>query len=369
VRTPYLKSTLQNAGATFEERCGAEVVSHFSDMATEQGIVRNSVGLTDFSSLQVYRMPEETAVDFLDGVLAGNVAGTRFGRITHTFLADDDGHILSDCYVANNDEEFLLLCESVIDTDELDGILDSCGAEAAKVERLHDSHVLLGLDGFEAWKVVRDTFGTDVLGLPYLSVEIYPFEDEDILLIRAGKTSEFGYLVLAPNSVAEALYGKFLEAVQALDGGPCGVAVHDSLRLEGRFFNIFKEGVAVRDPLVLGLQWMIDFDKESFRGGSAIAERRAAGSTQKIVGVAAAADCDALVPGAMIYHAGEPVAEVVAGCHSYVLDQKLALAVFPVELAYAGVTFALGAAEGPAVRTISMPPILPKSLTVRLDEM
>ncbi len=369
MRTSYLKPILEKAGAVFEERCGTEVVSHFSDIATENSTVRNVVGLTDFSFLQMYRMPEETAIEFLDGVLAGNVASTRFGRITHTFLADDDGNILSDCYVANNDEEFLLLCESVIDTDEVDRILDACGAQDAGVERLHDSHVLLGLDGFDAWKVVRDAFGSDVLGLPYLSVEIYPFEGEDILLMRAGKTSEFGYLVMAPTRVAAELYTKLQEAVKVLGGGPCGVAVHDGLRLEGRFFNIFKEGVAVRDPLVLGLQWMIDFDKESFHGGAAIATRRAEGVKQKIVGVAAAADCESLVPGAMIYHAGQPVAEVVASCHSYVLDQKLALAVFPFELAYSGVPFTLGAAEGPSVRTISMPPILPKSLTLRLDEV
>jgi len=38
-------------------------------------------------------------------------------------------------------------------------------------------------------------------------------------------------------------------------------------------------------------------------------------------------------------------------------------------LAYSGLSFRLGTADGPAVKTISMPPIMPKSLTVKLDEM
>jgi hypothetical protein len=51
------------------------------------------------------------------------------------------------------------------------------------------------------------------------------------------------------------------------------------------------------------------------------------------------------------------------------LNRRLALAVFPVELAYSGLAFNFGAADGPTVKTISMPPILSKSLTVKLDEM
>ncbi len=188
-------------------------------------------------------------------------------------------------------------------------------------------------------------------------------------LIRAGKTSEFGYLMLAPPSVAAALFDALRVAVAKRNGHLCGVDVHDDLRLEGRFFNIQAEGLRVRDPLVLGLQWMMDLDKEKFSGRDAIHQRRAAGLRRKIVGVAAEPGNDALVTGARIFHAGQPVGEVVADCYSFALNWRLALAVFPVELAYSGLSFRLGAPDGPAVRTISMPPIMPKSLTVKLDEM
>jgi aminomethyltransferase len=370
VRTPYLKSALQAAGAVFETRYGTEVVASVSDPATEYGHVRNAVGLTDFSFVQIYRVPEERACDFLDLFLAGNVARTRFGRLLHTFLPTEDGNVAADCYVANNDQEFILICESVVDTAEIDRIIESYGGTAAGIENWTDQRVLLSLDGIEAWKIVRELFGQDVLGLPYLAVEVYPFEGQNILLFRAGKTSEFGYLLLAPNAVAAALFGKLLDMARKLGGGLCGVNIHNDLRLEGRFFNIHREGLQVRDPLVLGLQWMIDFDKaDGFRGSKAILERRAAGLKRKIIGVSAAADCAALRPGAAVYYNGQPVAEVVTCCHSHVLGRKLGLAVFPVELAYSGLEFTLESAGGPAVKTISMPPILPKSLSIKLAEM
>jgi aminomethyltransferase len=217
--------------------------------------------------------------------------------------------------------------------------------------------------------VAKKIFGPDVVGLPYLSIENYTFEGEPVRFLRAGKTSEFGYLMIAPVKIAPALFDVLKSEAGQRGGRLCGVNAHDDLRLEGRFFNIFREGRRVRDPLPLGLQWMIDFDKENFSGSAAIKERRAAGLKKKIVGLAAEPGCAALKDGAQIFHEGRAVAEVVAEGHSVVLDQPLGLAVFPVELAYSGLSFRLAAADGPVVRTISMPPIMPRSLTVKLDEM
>ena len=369
MRVSPLREKLAAAGARFRDRDGVEVVSQFAERRTEYGAVRDAVGLTDFSHVRSFRLPEDKGIDFLDALLAGNVPKIRFGRVRHTLLADDHGWVIGDCYVANNDQEFLFLCESVVPDAELDAILQAAGGTQAGLEDLASNHALISLDGFKSWQVAKHLFGADVLGLPYLSIEVYPFEGQTVRLFRAGKTSEFGYLLLAPQSVAPALFDTLREAVDTRGGRLCGVDVHDDLRLEGRFFNVHAEGRRVRDPLVLGLQWMIDFDKGAFRGSAAIKRRRAEGLKQKLIGVATEPGAEGLKPGAVIYHDGRPAAEVVAACFSWVLNQALGLAVFPIELAYSGLTFRLAAPEGPPLRTISMPPIMPRSLTVKLDEM
>ena len=368
MRTSSLKDRLAAAGAVFRERHGTEVVSRFADPHAECGAVRDAVGLTDFSFVRVYSLPEEKGIDFLDARLAGNVPKIRFGRVLHTFLADREGYLAADCYVANNDREFIFICESILPDDDLDALL-AAGAGESAVEDLNANHVVLSLDGFKSWEVVKKVFGPDVLGLPYLSIENYTFEGEPVRFLRAGKTSEFGYLLIAPVKVAPSLFDILNSEIQQRGGRLCGVDAHDNLRLEGRFFNIHAEGLRVRDPLPLGLQWMIDFDKENFSGCAAIKQRRAGGLKKKIVGIEAAPGCDALKDGARIFHEDREVAEIVASGRSFVLNQPLALALFPVELAYSGLPFRLGAPEGPVVKSISMPPIMPKSLTVKLDEM
>ena len=54
----------------------------------------------------------------------------------------------------------------------------------------------------------------------------------------------------------------------------------------------------------------------------------------------------------------EEVAEVVADAWSPGLGRRVALAVFRIDKAYAGLQFSLGSSRGPAVSTVSMPPIM-----------
>ena len=368
MRTSPLKDKLAAAGAIFRERHGVEVVSNFGNLQAECGAVRDAAALADFSFVRVFALPETPGIDFLDALLAGNVPKIRFGRVLHTFLADKNGLLAADCFVANNDQEFVFICESILPDAELDALL-AFGGKESPAKDLTASHVVLSLDGFKSWEIAKKIFGADIIGLPYLSIENYQFAGEPVRFIRAGKTSEFGYLLIAPVKIAAQLFDALKAGVEEQGGRLAGAEAHDALRLEGRFFNIFREGERVRDPLPLGLQWMIDLEKEHFSGSAAIKERRAAGLKQKIIGFAADANGTALKSGAQIFHEGRAVGGVVTDCVSHVLNQPLALGLLPLELAFSGLQFRVGAPDGLVARSISMPPIMPKSLAVKLDEM
>jgi len=179
MRISPLREKLAAAGAVFRERHGVEVVAHFGNHRAECGAVRDAAALTDFSFVRAFTLPEEKGIDFLDALLAGNVPKIRFGRVLHTFLADQNGLLAADCFVANNDQEFIFLCESILPDAELDVLLASAGVKSP-VEDLSASHAVLSLDGFKSWEIVKKIFGADVIGLPYLSIENYQFAGEPI---------------------------------------------------------------------------------------------------------------------------------------------------------------------------------------------
>lgn len=368
MRISPLHEALSARGAQFGERYGKEVALSVAGSAREYHFVRDAAGVTDFSFLQLFRFPEATGVDFLDRLVPGNVAKIRFGRALHTFLPDDEGCILADLLIANNDEEILVICEGIATDEAIRDQFLRLGAVEAGMEDLTETHAIISVDGFSAWDAMRKLAGPEVLGLPYLSIDTYEHEDTEFRVVRAGKTSEFGYLVLVERSQAAALFEQLAAAVGPT-GGVCGVAVHDDLRLEGRFLNVFREGAAVRDPLPLGLQWMIDVDKERFQGSVALLARREAGLHHKIIGLAIPATLPAPCPGAAVFDNGQQVGELITVCFSPTAAAWLALALLPVATAFAGLNFRLGASDGPAITSISMPPIVPKSLSVRLEEM
>jgi len=368
MRTSPLHDALSARGAQFGERYGKEVALTVAGGVNEYRFVRDAAGVTDFSHLQVFRFPEATGVDFLDRLVPGNVAKVRFGRALHTFLPDGDGCILGDLLVANNDEEIIVICEGIAADETIREQFLRLGGAEAGMEDLTGSHAVISVDGFSAWDAMRKLAGPEVLGLPYLSIDTYTHEEVSFRAVRAGKTSEFGYLVIVEKSRATGLFEQLAAAV-APAGGVCGVAIHDDLRLEGRFMNVFREGAAVRDPLPLGLQWMIDVEKEHFQGSEALFARREAGLRQKIIGLAIPAHVPAPRPATPLFDNGRQIGNLITVCFSPVASAWLALALLPVEIAFAGLSFRLGAGDGPVVSSISMPPIVPKSLSVRLEEM
>ena len=205
MRVSPLRELLAKRGAKFEDWSGVETATEFTSFEQEYKAVREAVGITDFSFTTRFKVPED-GLDMLESYVAGSVAGIRFGRVSHTLAASEEGYIESDLYVANDDEELIVLGESLIDDGATEKILAGLGSHEAGLSNIQDSTALIGLDGFNAWAVAKDLFGLDVLGLPYLSIETYDIEDTEIKLIRGGKTSEFGYLFLVPADKAASIW-------------------------------------------------------------------------------------------------------------------------------------------------------------------
>ncbi|NOZ87812.1 MAG: aminomethyl transferase family protein [Deltaproteobacteria bacterium] len=364
MRRSPVHERLAGLGASFEEKDSTEVATGFGSIEREYGFVRKSVGLADVSHYQVFRGAEDEAIFYLDEVLAANIANIRYGRMVHTFLADKDGMVVSDVYVANNEDEIIVLCESLLPDREVERLL--LGGNNPPLTNITGSTALFSLEGVSAWAVARDLFGQDVLGMPYLSAEPQEIGQIPITLFRAGKTGEFGYLAMCNSDNAPEVFDKLLASTSRNNGGMFGLDAYGILKLDGRFFNINSEGRRVRDPLPLGLQWMIDFTKDRFMGMEALLERRSKGLEQKVIAMRLDAPEEEVAPDDTVSLDNEEVGRIVAIGKSYTLDRQICLSLVNNDVAYSGLQFESG---GHKLTSISMPPFVPKSLEIKLDEV
>lgn len=347
-------------GAKFAEIAGAECVESFGDAAKESLALRESAVLCDISFARKFSFPEDAGLDFLDSVLAADILKLRYGKIADTFLADGGGRVATETLVADVDDRLVVVAEEA-----RAGACDLLAAGCDGAEDIAEKFVLLSVDGPEAWKVARDIFGGDILNLPFMSAEKYDFEGSGVYLLRAGRTGEYGYQFLAPNAAAERLADALLASLAKVGGTVCGFDAHKTARLEGNFFDVYEEGARVGCPIELGLQWMADFEKESFIGSEAIFAKRESGAAKKLVGLKSA---ESLSAGDAIFDGQTRAGEVVFASHSPTLNAFLAAALFCEEYAAAGFAFSKAPGGEADVFTLSRPAVVAKSLSRPMED-
>ena len=331
-----------------------DYVASVSDVNTEMNALRNSVVLSDISYMKKLAFDEAEGAEFLDEHLAGNVLKLRYGKAMQTFLADANGDIAADITLANIDDKIFLFAETIDDS------AFECLCPTS--QNLDTTHTLLSIDGPEAWKIAKKIFGADIYNLSFMTVEKYSYENSDAIVMRAGKTGEFGYQILVPNTVAEKLFDEIHNAIKEFNGRLAGVDTLLSARAKGNFFNIFGEGKKVKNPFELGLQWQIDFDKEIFDGSEKILQNRQKQQANKLIAI----QCQEPVEvGTKIFNNTEEVGEVVS---IDLADKNFALAIVNFDVAYVGQDFAFQSAGNDACKTVSRPSIIAQSLLRGMDD-
>jgi glycine cleavage system aminomethyltransferase T len=198
--------------------------------------------------------------------------------------------------------------------------------------------------------------------MPYLTL----LRRDDVLCLRAGKTGEYGYLLLVPK--AEAVE---LEARLAAIGRSLGVVTvsRDALDVcaleNGHFSMRTLRPTALAQPLTpieMQLQWRVAYDK-AFLGAEALRARRAEGA--RVRATAFTADA-ALAPGQALQRDGADVGEVLAASFSPTLGGWVGTALLHRRLAHPHVDLVAASPAG-LVRVTTRTPPLVDNLSLHVD--
>lgn len=308
--------------------------------------IRTSVGTGVASHILHLRVCGSDAYEVVDRLVSADLR-IRDGQILHTLLLDTNGHCFADLYVANDDEQFIMLIEGPT-SETLAAHLEShipSGADIT-VEDRSASHAIVTLEGPYAWELLGLVAGQEVIGLPYLTL----FHLNAWTCYRAGKTGEYGYGIIVPREDLAALQDTIRERAAAFDPGTIDLPALDQCALENQFFNIRREGREPVTPVELQLQWRVS-SRKSFVGAEAVALRRAAGArtrTTCLVGN------DSWAEGDDVLLQDAPVGRVVNAGFSSTRGDWIALALIDIAWAHPGVdAFTVATRDGRSVRARS----------------
>lgn len=260
-----------------------EVPLYFSGILEEHHAVRRSAGLFDISHMGKFRFTGKDSQVFLDRLLCRSVKKMKDAQALYMPLLNEAGKILDDIilYRVSETRYWMIVNAGCASKDEawIEAHLQDSGDVV--FENLTEDLALLALQGPASADLLARALGSD----EFASLGYYRFREwKDGLIARTGYTGEDGFEIMAsPGRLAE-----FWDALfKAGEGGklvPAGFGARDTLRLEAGMLLYGHDMDESFNPFEAGIEWAVDFSKESFIGSAALAEIKSRGPARRVAG-------------------------------------------------------------------------------------
>jgi aminomethyltransferase len=333
-RSP-LDAVHRRLGAKMGPFAGWEMPLEYAGTLSEHRAVREAVGVFDLTHLGKVEVNGPGARATLQHALSGDLdrlAGP--GAAQYTLCLTDEGTIVDDLIVYWTDEGYLLVPNAANWPKVAEAVRASAaalgGPETEVVPR--PDVAVLAVQGPRSPELLAGLFPAEVAELEYMHHAPVTWAGESLRLARTGYTGERGYELLVPGELAAKLWEELFERGEPLGAVPAGLGARDTLRLEMGYPLHGNDISTDTNPLEARLGWAVALGKDDFRGRAALAERKAAGPTPRLlVGLVST---DRLIPrhGMAVLSGDRRVGEVTSGTFSPTLRHGIALAYVEREL-------------------------------------
>ena len=237
----------------------------------EARMVRQSVGMTDVSTLGKFEIAGPDAGAFLHLVCANNVAKLAVGRGRYTLMLREDGMAIDDGTVWRLADDRLLLTSSTGGADALAHRLSYVRRVLAPQMRVmvtatQERWVAVAVAGPRARDVLEQATGETPPS--HMALARTRVADTPVLVFSASYSGERAFEVYAPSFAAKAVWDSLAARVTSADGGAYGLDAMDLLRIEKGHIVTGGEIDGRTSPYDLGLGKMLR--KGGFVGWAAL---------------------------------------------------------------------------------------------------
>ena len=341
LRTPLYDAHVQ-AGAKMVPFGDWEMPLHYGSQVEEHHAVRQACGIFDVSHMLVTDLTGENVRAFLRWLLANDVAklDEQPGRALYTCMCQADGGVIDDLIVYRmTDGWYRMVVNSSrreTDTGWIRARRDEAfpGVEIAERQDL----ALLAVQGPRTEELLPPLLGqgaaATVRGLKGFQAAVVDSELGELFVGKTGYTGESGFEIAMPGEVAEGFWRAVVEA----GARPCGLGARDTLRLEAGLNLYGNDMDEATTPLEAGLAWTVAWEPadREFIGREALEKQRAEGPARKLIGLVLEGKGVLRSHQEVRFPGREDAGEITSGTFSPTLQQGIAFARVPAEVAEPG---------------------------------
>ncbi len=281
-KSPFFASSLKYGADQFHPYNGMWMPVGYDTPVNEYWDVIERASLWDVGVQRCVEIAGPDAEAFMNLLTPRDVAKIKVGQCRYVFLTNQDGGVLNDPVLLRMaDDRFWL---STADSDMYlwtKGVSTFSGHDV----EVTTPHVYpLQLQGPASPAIISAAFGDDVLDLAYYRWMRSSIEGIDVVISRTGYSSEVGFEVyLLGHDRGDELWELLMAA-----GEPHGLAPGSPSRMrriEGGVLDYGSDITPAENPLELGLDRLIAWDKDDFLGKAALERIRDEGVRRRQVGI------------------------------------------------------------------------------------
>jgi aminomethyltransferase len=335
-----LNSVHRASGAKMVDFGGWDMPVNYGSQIEEHNAVRGDAGMFDVSHMCVVDLKGANVRAFLRGLLANNVDKLQApGKALYSCMLNPQGGVIDDLIVYYFAEDwFRLVVNAGTAEKDIAWIRqqnEATGSALAitprRADLSDDGIALVAVQGPNArakvWQVVPQTQAPSEGLKPFNAAIVADTPFGELMVARTGYTGEDGFEIGVPASQVEALWN----ALAAAGVKPAGLGARDTLRLEAGM-NLYGQDMDDNvSPLDAGLAWTVDLVSErDFIGKAAL---RQAGQQQQFVGLILREKGGILRAHQKVVAASGSAGEITSGTFSPSMQQAIALARVPLDVA------------------------------------
>jgi len=308
---------------------GWEMPINYGSQLEEHHQVRTDAGMFDVSHMTVVDLEGEKVIDFLQYLLANDVAKLKDeGKALYSAMLNEEGGVIDDLIVYYmRDDWFRMVVNAATRDKDLAWINKQAANFDVSVTEQSDV-AMIAVQGPNAREKALAVLPLDVSQAAAELKRFVGAASGDWFVARTGYTGEDGFEIILPETEAAALWDDLLEAGVL----PIGLGARDTLRLEAGMNLYGADMDETTSPLISNLGWTIAWAPEdrNFIGRDNISAEKAAGVKQKLVGLVL--QDKGVLRGHMKVVCADGEGEITSGTFSPSLKQSIALARVPVSV-------------------------------------
>ena len=275
-------------GAKMVPFAGYSMPVQYSGIIEEHHAVRNQAGLFDVSHMGEVMVEGPHALAFIQNLVTNDVSTLYDGKAMYSAMCTPEGGIIDDLLVYRISEASYMLVINAGNIAEDWDWMQQNNAVGASLDNVSEQIGLLALQGPAAFDILKKATGYDATLLKYYHFA-RPEPDaflglDNVTVSRTGYTGEVGVEIYCNANDAPTVWEALMAAGDSFGLKPTGLGARDTLRLESGFCLHGNDISKAKNPIEAGLGWVTKLDKLGFIGKDALAEIKAAGPAEKLVG-------------------------------------------------------------------------------------